>query len=145
MGADLLNIIIKLNGEDVTPACRLSDTRINYDSSRRITTASLTVMGRTLNRISRYDYAHYDQDFYAVGIGELYLCTILDGRDGTTKLFEGQIFSMQMEQSDVLGFELFYHCQLNDQASGLDRSVCWGSYTLPLPASDSDIIKGLVG
>lgn len=140
-----MNAIIKLNGEDVTVACRLSDTRISYDSSRRITTASLTIMGRTLNRISRYDYAHYDEDFYAIGIGELYLCTILDGRDGTTKLFEGQIFSMQMEQSDVFGFEVFYHCELNDYASWLDRSVCWGNYTLVLPASDAAIIKGLLG
>jgi hypothetical protein len=140
-----VNAIILLNGEDVTDTCRLADTRINYDSTRRITTASLTIMGRTMNRISRYDYAHYGQDFYSIGIGELYLATILDGRDGTTKLFEGQVFTMTLEQSDALGFEVFYKCELNDYASWLDRSVCWGNYTLPLPASDSAIIKGLVG
>lgn len=140
-----MNAIVLLNGEDVTESCRLADTRISYDSTRRITTASLTIMGRTLSKISRYDYAHYGQDFYSVGIGELYLCTILDGRDGVTKLFEGQIFSMTLEQSDAVGFEIFYHCELNDYASWLDRSVCWGNYTLPLPASDSAIIKGLLG
>jgi hypothetical protein len=140
-----LNAIIKLNGEDVTASCLLAATRISYDSSRRITTASITVMGRTLNRISRYDYAHYGQDFYSIGIGELYLCTILDGRDGTTKLFEGQIFSLTLTQTDVIGAEVFYACDLNDYASWLDRSVCWGGYTLTLPASDAAIIQGLVG
>jgi hypothetical protein len=140
-----MNALIYLNGTDITDSCRLQATRINYDSSRRITTASVTIMGRTLSGISRYDSAHYDIDTYSVDIGELYLCTILDGRDGVTKLFEGRIFSLGMEQSDTPSFEIFYKAELNDHASALDRSVCWGGYTLALPASDRQIIQSLLG
>jgi hypothetical protein len=140
-----MNALIYLNGTDVTDNCRLQDTRINYDSSRRITTAAITVMGRTPSHVARYDSAHYDVDRYGVDVQTLYLCTILDGRDGVTKLFEGRIFALTLEQSDTPSFEIFYRCELNDHASNLDRSVCWGGYTLTLPASDKQIIQSLLG
>lgn len=140
-----MNALIYLNGTDVTDNCRLQDTRINYDSSRRITTAAVTIMGRTPARVARYDSAHYDIDRYGVDVQTLYLCTIYDGRDGVTKLFEGRIFAMTLEQSDTPAFEIFYRCELNDHASNLDRSVCWGGYTLTLPASDKQIIQSLLG
>ena len=140
-----MNALIYLNGTDVTDNCRLQDTRINYDSSRRITTAAVTIMGRTPAQVARYDSAHYDVDRYGVDVQTLYLCTILDGRDGVTKLFEGRIFAMTLEQSDTPAFEIFYRCELNDHASNLDRSVCWGGYTLTLPASDRQIIQSLLG
>ena len=135
-----------LNGQDVTDACRLAETRIAFDSSRRITTANLTIMGRTLNRVARYDYAHYDQDTYAIALRELYEVVILDGRDGVTKLFDGQIYALEMEQSDAPTFEVFYKCDLNDWAVWLDRSVCWdSSFPLVLPNSDQGIILALLG
>jgi hypothetical protein len=140
-----VNILVFINDVDVTDACLLTDTRISYSSSRRITTASLTVMGRTLARTARYDYAHYGEDVYGFGLDELYVVRIIDGRDGVTKLFEGQIFSMALVQSDTIGFEIFYHVELNDYASWLDRSICWGGYTLTLPNSDQGIVQGLVG
>jgi hypothetical protein len=140
-----VNAIILLNSTDITDGCRLQDTRINYDSTRRITTAQLTIMGHTLGRLARYDEAHFDFDSYGVDIGDLYLCTILDGRDGVTKLFEGRIFALGMEQSDTPTFEVLYKAELNDYAAYLDRSVCWGGFNLTLPASDQQIIQGLLG
>lgn len=141
-----MNAIIYLDGVDVTASCRLQDTRINYDSSRRLATAAITVIGRTPGTEgARYDVARYDEDAYSVSVGELPLCTILDGRDGVTKLFEGQAYSISLEQSDAAGTEVLYRLELNDYAAWLDRSVCWGGYTLTLPTSDAGIIRGLVG
>lgn len=141
-----MNIIVKVNGEDVTQACRLQETRINYDSTRRLTTASLTFMGNAPDRTARYDYAHYDEDVYALDLRELYEVEILDGRDGVTKLFDGQIYQLAMEQSDGPTFEVFFKAELNDWSALLDRAVCWDStYTLPLPSSDREIILALLG
>ncbi len=140
-----MNALIFINGADVTDSCLLSATRITSDSSKRITTASITIMGQSLAKTARYDYAHYDQDRYSLDLKELYLVTILDGRDGVTKLFEGQIYAFTMTQSDAAGFDLFYQCDLSDYAAWLDRAVCWGGYTLALPNSDQGIIQGLLG
>ena len=142
-----MNAIILINGVDVTGACRVADTRINYDSSRRITTASITVIGATIGHEARYDYAHYDESAYAVDLQELYEVTILDGRDGVTKLFDGQIYTIDLEQTDsTAGQEVFYHCSMNDWAAWLDRAICWDtSFSLPLPASDSAILTALLG
>ena len=140
-----MNALIYINGNDVTNACRLQDTRINYDSSKRITTAQITVMGRTLGREARYDYAHYDEDSYSIALRELYQVTIFDGRDGVTKLFDGQITALDMEQSDGPTFEVFYKVSMNDWAAWLDRAVCWDSgFMLPLPSSDQNIIAALL-
>jgi hypothetical protein len=138
-----MNIQVIVNGADVTDSCLLKDTKIVYDSSKRITTANLTIMGETLGKGSRYDYAHYGQDVYSVDLQELYLVTIRDAGTGA-KLFEGQIYAMQMEQSDGATFPLFYKCQLNDYASYLDRAVCWGGITLTMPMSDKSIIQTLL-
>jgi hypothetical protein len=140
-----VNIIVMLNGADVTNVCRLSETRISFDSTRRITTANLTIMGDAISREARYDYAHYGQSVYALDLRELYEVTILDGRDGVTKLFDGQIYVLEMEQSDGPTFDLFYKCELNDWAAWLDRSVCWDmSFALTLPASDQAILTALL-
>jgi len=139
-----MNAIILINGEDITDVCRLQETRINYDSTRRLTTASITVMGSPGN--TRYDFAHYDEDSYGVTFGELFQVTILDGRDGVTKLFDGQIFSIELVQSDAPTFRVLYKCELNDWAAWLDRSVCWdSSYALPASPSDKAIIEALIG
>jgi hypothetical protein len=142
-----MNAIIILNGTDVTGSCLLSATRIAFDSTKRITTASITVMGAALNAAAtKYDSAHYDADHYSVSLRELYEVQILDGRDGTTKLFDGYIFAMTMAQSDTPSFELFYQCDLSDWAAWLDRAVCWdASYPLTLPNSDQGIITALLG
>lgn len=141
-----MNITILMNGLDVTADCRLQETRINYDSSRRLTTASLTIMGRALSRAARYDYAHYDEDRYAVGIGELYEVVILDGRDGVTKLFHGHVYTLEMEHSDAEPFELFFKAGLNDWAAFLDRAVAWGgNFFLTFPLSDKQIIQAILG
>lgn len=140
-----MNALIHVNGADVTDSCLLSATRITADSSKRITTASITIMGQSLTNAARYDTAHYDQDVYSLDLKELYLVTILDGRDGVTKLFEGQIYAFSMAQSDAAGFSVFYQADLSDYAAWLDRSVCWGNYTLTLPNSDQGIIQGLLG
>jgi hypothetical protein len=140
-----VNALIFINGADVTDSCLLSATRITADSSKRITTASITIMGQAASRIARYDSAHYDQDGYSLDLRELYLVTILDGRDGVTKLFEGRIFSFNLVQSDASTFGVFYQCELNDYAAWLDRSVCWQSVALAMPASDQQIIQTLLG
>jgi hypothetical protein len=142
-----VNAIIKLDGVDATANCRLQDTRISYDSSRRITTATITVMAHSgvASTGARYDAARYDGDAYSLAAGELPLCTILDGRDGVTKLFEGQAYAMTLEQSDGKGLEVFYRLEMNDYAAWLDRAVCWGGFTLTLPASDAEIVQALVG
>jgi hypothetical protein len=140
-----VNALIYINGSDVTDSCLLSATRITADSSKRITTASITIMGQSLTHAAQYDSAHYDQDHYSLDLRELYLVTILDGSDGTTKLFEGQIYAFNMAQSDGATFGVFYQCDLSDYAAWLDRSVCWGNYTLTLPNSDQGIIQALLG
>jgi hypothetical protein len=141
-----VNIIILVNGQDVTDSCLLSATRIAYDSTKRITTASISIMAQALNRSSRYDYAHYDQDTYSIALRELYEVTILDGRDGTTKLFDGNIYAMTLAQSDTPGFSVFYQCDLNDWSAWLDRAVCWDTtFALSLPNSDQNIIYALLG
>lgn len=140
-----MNCVILINGQDVTTACRLHETRISYDSTRRVTTASITAMGSAIQRSARYDYAHYDKDHYALSMRELYEVVILDGRDGVTKLFDGQIYSLEMAQSDSANFDIFYRAELNDWAAWLDRSVCWdSSYALALPSSDAQIITALL-
>ncbi len=141
-----MNILIDINGADVTDSCLLSATTITYDSSKRITTASITIMGQPLGAAAMYDYAHYDEDVYSLDLRETYVVTIFDGRDGTTVLFRGQIFSFSLTQSDSAQFSVFYQCDLNDYASFLDRAVCWGgSVPLTFPASDKQIIQALLG
>jgi hypothetical protein len=142
-----MNIIVMLNGQDVTGSCLLSATRIASDSTRRITTASINVMGQALTAAaSRYDYSHYDQDVYGIGIQALFKVTILDGRDGVTKLFDGNIYAMTLAQSDTPGGMVFYQCDLNDHGALLDRAVCWDtSFPLTLPNSDKGIILALLG
>jgi hypothetical protein len=142
-----MNIKIILNGSDVTGSCLLSATRIAFDSTKRITTASISIMGQALNAaMARYDSAIYDTDVYSIGIKELYEVAILDGRDGVTKLFDGQIYAITMQQSDTPGFSLFYQCDMNDWAAWLDRAVCWdSSFALTLPNSDQGIITALLG
>jgi hypothetical protein len=143
-----MNVLIIMNGQDVTDSCLLSATRIAFDSSKRITTAQITVMGDALQSVAgaAYDAAHYDVDRYAVSLSEMYEVQILDGRDGTTKLFDGQIYSMTMVQSDAAQFSVFYQCDLNDWAAYLDRSVCWDtSFAVTMPNSDQGIINALLG
>ena len=141
-----MNAIILLNGEDVTNACLLTATRIAFDSSKRITTASITIMGAALGKAAQYDFAQYDVDRYSIALREMFDVTILDGRDGVTKLFDGQIYAMTLQQSDAADFTVFYQCDLNDAAAFLDRSVCWDpSFALTLPNSDQGIITALLG
>jgi hypothetical protein len=141
-----VNIIVMLNGQDVTSNCLLSATRIAFDSSKRITTASISIMAQALNRASRYDYAHYDVDSYSIALRELFEVTILDGRDGTTKLFDGNIYAMTLQQSDTPGFSVFYQCDLSDWSAYLDRAVCWDStFAVTMPNSDQGIITALLG
>jgi hypothetical protein len=142
-----MNIIVIMNGQDVTDSCLLSATRIAFDSSRRITTASITVMGQALATTgARFDAANYDVDRFAVSLNDMYEVQILDGRDGVTKLFDGQIYAMTMAQSDGVSFSVYYNCELNDWAAWLDRSVCWDTgFLLTLPNSDQGIIQALLG
>jgi hypothetical protein len=142
-----MNIIVLLNGEDITASCLITDTQINYDSTKRLTTAQVTIMGESLTRFARYDYAHYDQDQYSINLKELYEVTILDGRDGVTKLFDGQITVIEMDQSDAAGFQVFYKCSMNDWSAWLDRAVCWNDpqFSLVFPSSDQAIITALIG
>lgn len=144
-----MNILIIMNGQDVTESCRLQDTRIRFDSSKRITTATITVMGDALTAAAgaRYDAAHYNANHYSsAALTEMFEVQILDGRDGVTKLFDGQIYAMTMQQSDAVGFSLLYQCELNDWAAWLDRSVCWDrAFPLELPNSDKGIIEALLG
>jgi len=142
-----MNIKIIMNGQDVTDSCLLSAKRIAYDTSKRITTAQITVMGQALASAgARFDAAHYDVDVFAVSLNDMYEVQILDGRDGVTKLFDGQIHAMTMQQSDAKQFSLFYQCELNDWAAWLDRSVCWdASFLIPMPTSDKILIEKLLG
>jgi len=140
-----VNALILVNGENVNDAAILSATRINYDSTRRLATASITLIGRAPGELATYDNAYYDVDYYAVDVGELYPVTILDARDGVTKLFEGLVYGLSMKQTDTTP-EVLYECELNDHASWLDRSVAWDdSYTITMPATDKALIEALVG
>ena len=142
-----MNAIILVNGLDLTEFCLLSATRIAYDSTKRITTASITVMGEALNTAaSAYDSAIYDHGTYSFAIREMYEVVILDGRDGVTKLFAGQIYAIALQQTDAPHFPVVYQCDLNDAAAYLDRSVCWdSSFPLTMPNSDKGIIEALLG
>lgn len=141
-----MNVKIILNGQDVTDSCLLTATRIQSDSTKRITSASITIMGQALGAAAgRYDYARYDEDRYSIALRELYEVQIIDARDGVTKLFDGNIYALTMQQSDVAQFQLFYQCDLNDFAAWLDRSVCWNAgFPLTLPNSDKGIITALM-
>ena len=138
-----MNITIHLQGADVTDICRLADTRIQYDSTKRISTAEVTILGRTTDEVARYDYAHYDADQYAADVRELYVIEIRDGRDGST-IFKGEIFALDFEQSDAATFQAFCACHVNDYAAWLDRAVCWSPLELPFPCSDRTIIRNLI-
>jgi hypothetical protein len=141
-----VNIIIMLNGQDVTANCFLPGTKIRYDTTKRITTAALTILSEGLKQTALYDYAHYDQNVYSISLKELYRVTILDGRDGVTKLFDGHITTIEMDQTDAPGITVAYKCTLNDWAAYLDRAVCWdSSFNVPMPSSDKAIITALVG
>ena len=143
-----MNILIKMNGQDVTDSCLLSATRLAYDTSKRITTASITVMGQALAAATgaKYDAAHYDIDRFTAALTDMFPVQILDGRDGVTKLFDGQIYAMSLVQSDAPNFSVWYECSLNDWAAWLDRSVCWDrAFPLTLPNSDQGIILELLG
>lgn len=138
-----MRIQISINGTDVSDQCLLAQTRITYDSTKRLNTANITVMGQSLALTARWDSAQYDVDEYSLDLAELYVVTIYDG---AKKLFEGQIYSLDLAQSDSPDFGVFYTCSLNDKSAALDRSVCWDStFTLPLPCSDAQIINSLLG
>ena len=129
-----MNILIQHNGVDISEFCLMSDTKIAYDITKRLTTASVTVMGRKEGSSSGLTLKELDQ------------ITILDARDGVTKLFDGLIYTIDMVQSDnFAAFDLYYKCTLNDWSAFLDRSVCWDStYVLPLPCSDVQLITSLI-
>ena len=162
-----MNIEIWLQGWNVTEAVKLDETRLSYDSSRRITTGSITIMamapaavdslgmvltdgtslenlfrrkrypGPRIHEMSEYDRAIYDEDRYELLLSELYSVTIFDGRDHVTKLFEGAIFAIDLKQSDANDFETFYVCSISDYSVWLDRAVCWDR-SLPMPSPASD-------
>ena len=142
-----MNAIVWLKDENITDIVRLDETRISYDSSRRITTAQITIMSRRPGTEARYDLAFYDEDYYTVDVSELFLCRIIDGRDGVTKLFEGHIFALDLKQTDGESPETLYVCELNDYASWLDRAVAWTdpAFTLTFPCSDKTIVQSIIG
>lgn len=140
-----MNVNIYLNGADVTSQCLLSATRIRYDTSRRISTASITLLASGPAQMARYDYAHYDQDVYGIDIRELYTVTIRDGRDAS-KMFEGRVHRFGMRQTDAPGLSVAWDCDLNDWSSLLDRSAAWDStFLVTMPSTDKAIIQRLMG
>lgn len=170
-----MNIQVWIHGEDVTDSIKLDETRINYDSSRRVTTASITLMGNTptagpvgsaialvngkrhLGDLFRpevhpartgaavYDDAQYDVDRYEVAASVLFSVTIFDLTDDS-KLFEGQIFAIELRQTDAEYPQALYVCDLSDYSVWLDRAVCWdASLVLPSPATDQIILQTLIG
>lgn len=141
-----MNITIHIDGADVTEHALLSETRIVYDSSRRITTANITVLTSGIGGGPFYDEAIYDTDSYAFEIADLALITILDGRDGVTKLFEGTLSALDLKQTDAkYPEELRYVCTASDYAVWLDRAVTFDSWPIIFPCSDQRLIQDLVG
>jgi hypothetical protein len=141
-----MNISVLLDGVDVTPRTMLSATRIGSDSSRRVTTATVNVLWTGPNEGAVYDQAVYDTDCYAFTISDLAKVTILDARDGVTKLFEGNVSSLSLKQSDLANpNQLYYECSCNDYAIWLDRAVCNKEFTVLFPCSDAVLIQSLIG
>lgn len=139
-----MNALIQIGGQDVTKNCLLDRTHLEYDSTRIITTAQITVLAPAPQRVARYDTARYDQDRYGIDVHELMPVVILDGRDGVTKLFAGQIYKIERVQTDSPGLPLLNVCTLLDYAAWLDRAVCLNTPALVFPCTDQNIIQRLV-
>lgn len=136
---------IIVGGMDVSDIALLEQTRINYDSSKNITTAQITIIGPRPGAAARYDQDVYDEAVYGLDLEELQSVTIRDRRDDS-KMFEGAIYSIEQKQTDAHGVEVLYVCDLNDYGSWLDRSVAWDdTFSVPMPTSDQALIKALVG
>jgi hypothetical protein len=145
-----MNIRILIGGADYTGRAVLEATRISYDSSRRVTTASVTFIGPAVAddaTTAVYDSAVYDDSYYAFTIDYLAKVTIFDATGaGTTKLFEGSVLTQTMKQTDsVEGSRILYQCDCNDYAAWLDRSVAADIAPVPMPSSDQYLIQRLVG
>jgi len=141
-----MNAEILINGVDATDLALLEQTRISYDSSRNIATATVAFIGESPGSAARYDEARYDEDHYSLGLAELQVVTIRDGRDHRTKLFEGQIYGLDLKQSDAADTPVLWVCDLNDYGSWLDRSIAWDdTFAVPMPTSDQTLIVALVG
>ena len=141
-----MNAIVQVNGQDITDAVLLEATQINYDSSRHITTASITLVGTPPGSGAIWGEAEWGVDTWTLDMPALSLITILDGRDLETKLFEGLTFAQDLKQTDIEGLTTLYTCELNDYTSWLDRAVCWdATFPVTFPTSDSALIKALVG
>jgi hypothetical protein len=141
-----MNALILLNGDDVTAETVLNQTKIQFDSNKNITTAQVAFVASSRGGVARYDSAHYDVDEYGLAVDDLGVITILDGRDGVTKLFEGQIFTIDMKQTDAeQAFAVLYTCTVNDYAAWLDRALAWGDPSIiTFPCSDQYIIQRFV-
>jgi hypothetical protein len=141
-----MNITVLADGIDVTSRAMLSTTRINSDSSRRVTNATVNILWTGPGEGAVYDDAYYDIDAYAFTISDLATITILDARDGVTKLFEGNVSSLSLKQSDLANpNQLYYECTCNDYAVWLDRAVCNKEFTVLFPCSDAVLIQSLIG
>jgi len=135
---------IFIDEDEVTDFAVLSETRINYDSTRRVTTASIALLYGTQKGTdgARYDAAFYDtpEAIYGLSIKELQRVTI---RDYSTdeKLFAGDIFGIDLQQTDAAdqpgepSKAVKYVCDLNDDSAWLDRSIAWGGITLAMPTT----------
>jgi hypothetical protein len=141
-----MNARFLVDGQDVTDAALLQATRINYDSTRHITTAAVTIVGAAVGTAAVWGEAVWGVDSWTVDIEPLSRVTILDGRD-SSKLFEGRVYALDLKQTDAeqsMGAE--YGCDLNDYAAFLDRAVCWDAdWVVPFPTSDQILIQRLVG
>jgi hypothetical protein len=145
-----MNIRIVIGGADYTDSALLDATRISFDSSRRVTTASVTVLGPAVDgdpASAVYDEAVYDQDVYAFEIDYLAKITIYNAdATGSVKLFEGSVLTQTMKQTDsVDGKRVLYQCDCNDYAAWLDRSIAADIAPVPMPSSDQYLIQRLVG
>ena len=134
-----------VNGADVTESALLDRTRISYDSSRHISTASVTIHGTSPGTLATWGEAVWGLDVWSLEIPPLSTVTIIDGRDGVTKLFEGRAHALDLSQTDAEPSTL-YTCDLNDYAALLDRAVCWDeTFPVSFPTSDSALLKALIG
>ena len=138
-----MEITIEAGGQDISEACRLQDTRISYDLSRRVSTAQITAMGRARGEISRYDEARYDVDYYGVNIYD-HMPVIIRDRNTGEKLFAGEVTAFDLELTGGRDIQVFYKCDLNDYSQWVDRAVAWGDPAdIPMPTSDQELIRRL--
>jgi hypothetical protein len=78
--AHLESVSLAIDGQDVTEIALVAETRINYASNNRVSTANVVLLGPAPGNVPRWDYAKWDQAVYGFNLRTMSLIQIYSGK-----------------------------------------------------------------